>query len=491
MRPEGSRQGLSRDPAKKFTNSGQKTNECSVLWKKPGLAAVAERVGASPWGLPGPPIREQNVCGSMRKFQDENVYDGAMSRLLVYSDSHLHFDGIPVEELARAAGTPLYVYSRREIENRYRSLDLAFSAIPHRILYSVKANSSLGILNILTRLGAGADVVSGGELTRALMAGMSPGRIVFAGVGKTDEELRHALVSEIGLVNVESPGEFARLLKVSGELGKKATVAFRITPGVVGRTHEYTETGTGATKFGMPLEEAVVLARSARNDPRVEIRGLHAHFGSQIMSVEPFVAAVTTVRSAVERFRAEGVPISVVNLGGGLGIQYAEAEPPLPAELADAVIPLLADLGAEVLIEPGRFLVGPAGLLLARVIDVKRTGSRTFGVVDAAMNDLIRPALYGAHHEAMPVHQSDAALEEVDLVGPICESGDFLARGRRLPTLSPGDLVAFRDAGAYGFSMSSNYNSRPRAAEVLIENASWRIIRRRETVEDLMRGETT
>jgi diaminopimelate decarboxylase len=415
-------------------------------------------------------------------------YDAFMTAP-AYLERHLSFDGVPLEELARASGTPLYVYSRSTIEARYRDLDGAFAGVPHRILYSVKASSSLGILKILGELGAGADVVSGGELARALRAGLEPSRIVFAGVGKTDAELEEALTARIGLVNVESPGEFERLLRIAGGLGLPARVALRITPGVVGRTHEYTETGTKATKFGMPVEDALELARSARGRSDVEILGLHAHFGSQITSVEPFVAAVRTLGEAVRQFRKEGFPIPIVNLGGGLGIRYSVEEPPDPKELAEALVPHLKDLDAEILIEPGRFLVGPAGLLLARVIDVKRTGSRTFVIVDAAMNDLIRPALYGAHHEALPVLLREGKEEEVDLVGPICESGDFLARGRSLPPLLPGDLVAFRDAGAYGFSMSSNYNSRPRAAEVLIENGTWRTIRRRETVEDLMRGE--
>jgi diaminopimelate decarboxylase len=408
-----------------------------------------------------------------------------------YVGSTLHFDGVALDQLADACGTPLYVYSRGTIEERYRRLDHAFEPLSHRILYSVKANSSLGILNVLSRLGAGADVVSGGELMRALLAGMPADRIVFAGVGKTDGELRQALETGIGHINVESAGEFSRLARIAEELGKMASVALRITPGVVGRTHAYTETGTDATKFGMPFEEALRLGKEFTGDRRIAIKGIHAHFGSQIMSTEPFISAVGTLRAAVERFRSEGIPVSVVNLGGGLGIQYAEAEPPSPHDLAGAVIPLLKDLDVQVLIEPGRFLVGPAGILLARVIDVKRTGSKTFAVVDAAMNDLIRPALYGAWHEALSVRQREGGAEEVDIVGPICESGDFLARGRTLPRLEAGDLVAFRDAGAYGFSMSSNYNSRPRAAEVLIDNeGSWRIIRRRETVEDLMRGET-
>jgi diaminopimelate decarboxylase len=407
----------------------------------------------------------------------------------LYDGDNLKLDQVPLAAVARECGTPLYVYSRTIIERRYRALDEALAPLPHQVLFSVKANSSLAILHLLAGLGAGADVVSGGELKRALRAGITPERIVFAGVGKTDDELAGAVEAGIGLINIESAGEFDRLRRLLERSGRTADVAFRITPGVVGRTHAYTETGTSATKFGLPVEQALELARGARNDPRLKVVGLHAHFGSQIVSVEPFVQAFGQIRQAVERFREAGVPISRVNCGGGLGIRYNEEVPPEPDELAAAVMPLLRDLGVLVMIEPGRFLVGPAGVLLTRVIDVKRTGARTFVVVDAAMNDLIRPALYGAHHEVLPVVRTGREVEEVDVVGPICESGDFLARARRLPALEPGDLLAFRDAGAYGFTMSSNYNSRPRAAEVLVEGDRWRVIRSRETVEDLMRGE--
>jgi diaminopimelate decarboxylase len=408
----------------------------------------------------------------------------------LYDGHVLKLDGVALDAPARECGTPLYVYSRAIIERRYRALDEALAPLSHQVLFSVKANSNLAILHVLAELGAGADVVSGGELVRALRAGIPPGKIVFAGVGKTDEELLQAVDSGIGLINIESAGEFERLRRLLERTGRTADVAFRITPGVVGGTHAYTETGTAATKFGIPVEEALELAVNAGPASRLRVTGLHAHFGSQIVSVEPFVEAFGQIRQAVERFRGAGIPISRVNCGGGLGIRYNEEAPPEPGELARAVMPLLHDLEVEVLIEPGRFLVGPAGILLSRVIDVKRTGARTFVVVDAAMNDLIRPALYGAHHEVLPVVRTGREIEEVDVVGPICESGDFLARARRLPALEPGDLLAFRDAGAYGFTMSSNYNSRPRAAEVLVEAGTWRVVRKRETVDDLLRGET-
>jgi diaminopimelate decarboxylase len=333
----------------------------------------------------------------------------------LYDGHVLKLDGVALDAPARECGTPLYVYSRAIIERRYRALDEALAPLSHQVLFSVKANSNLAILHVLAELGAGADVVSGGELVRALRAGIPPGKIVFAGVGKTDEELLQAVDSGIGLINIESAGEFERLRRLLERTGRTADVAFRITPGVVGGTHAYTETGTAATKFGIPVEEALELAVNAGPASRLRVTGLHAHFGSQIVSVEPFVEAFGQIRQAVERFRGAGIPISRVNCGGGLGIRYNEEAPPEPGELARAVMPLLHDLEVEVLIEPGRFLVGPAGILLSRVIDVKRTGARTFVVVDAAMNDLIRPALYGAHHEVLPVRDRGGRRRRPDL----------------------------------------------------------------------------
>lgn len=407
----------------------------------------------------------------------------------------LRFDDVALAPLAERFGTPLYVYSAGVLASRYRALDDAFAGRAHRLLYSVKANANGALLRRLGRLGAGADVVSGGELLRALRAGIPADRIVFAGAGKTDDELALAVDRRVLLVQVESAGELARLERIARESGAGAAarppvdVAFRVTPEVVGGTHRYTETGTAATKFGMPASEALALARGLDANGVLRPVGLHAHFGSQITSVDPFVESAGRMAALVREFRAAGVPVRFLNLGGGLGIRYADEEPPHPGELAAALAPALDGLDVELLLEPGRWIVGPAGLLLARVLDVKRTGARTFVVVDAAMNDLIRPALYDAHHEVLPVRPRTGPPGTIDLVGPICETGDFLARERDVPPLLPGDLVALRDAGAYGFSMASNYNSRPRPAEVLVEDGTARLIRRRETLEDLVRGE--
>lgn len=409
---------------------------------------------------------------------------------LIYQSGALTLDGLALDRLATEHGTPLYLYSGQGIESRYRALDAAWAALPHQVLYSVKACSSLGILGLLARLGAGADVVSGGELVRALRAGIPPERIVFAGVGKTDAELARAIEAEIGHINLESAGELRRLARLAAHARRPVRVAFRITPQVVGGTHAYTETGTGVTKFGLPADEALELARALPAGGPVVVAGLHVHFGSQILSIGPFVEAARRAREEVLRFRAAGVPIATLNLGGGIGISYQDEPPLSPAEIAQAIAPIVADLGVTLCFEPGRYLVGAAGVLLTRVIDVKRTSSKSFCVVDAAMNDLIRPALYGAHHTVLPVRERPGEREIMDVVGPICESGDFLARDRALAPLEPGDLVAVRDAGAYGFSMASNYNSRPRPAEVLIEGGRARVIRVRETIDDLLRGET-
>jgi len=402
----------------------------------------------------------------------------------------LSVDGVPLADLASRFGTPLYVYSARTLLERYRELDRAFDAIPNRLHYSVKANASRALLALLAREGAGADVVSEGEMVRALRAGFTPERIVFAGAGKTDAELVAALGAGIGLINIESAGELARLTRLAG--GRQVPVAFRVTPDIVGGTHHYTETGTRATKFGLPEETALELAGrlASRRDAGPKLVGLHVHFGSQITRLEPFVAAAEKLAALVRSFRAIGADIAHVNMGGGLGIRYKDEEPPTPAALANAVIPVYAGLELELLLEPGRWIVGPSGLLLATVLDVKTTGSDTFVVVDAGMNDLIRPSLYQAWHDIQPISPRQGAARLVDVVGPICETGDFLARGRELPPLEPGDVVAVRDAGAYGFSMASTYNSRPRPAEVLVEAGEPRIIRRRETIDDLLVAES-
>lgn len=396
----------------------------------------------------------------------------------------LQLDGVALAGLARRYDTPLYLYARKRIETGMESLTAAWSGVRHRILYSVKANSNLALLEILADLGAGADVVSGGELARALRAGFPADRIVFAGAGKTDEELAAALAARISLIHVESAGEFQRLRRLVHARGVATSLAFRITPQVVGGTHAYTETGTSVTKFGISADEALRLSLEAASDPLLRIEGLHVHFGSQILSPEPFGHAAARARHEFLRFRAAGVPLTSLNLGGGIGIPYRGEPAPTPADIVAAMKPHLLDLPMTLSMEPGRFLVGPAGWLLTRVLDLKRTDQRTFCIVDAAMTDLIRPALYGAYHDIVPVVGPDRPTEAMDVVGPVCESGDFLARDRDLPACEPGELLVVKDVGAYGFAMSSNYNSRPRAAEVLVHDGQARLIRRRETVED-------
>lgn len=407
--------------------------------------------------------------------------------------AHLALDGVPFEALATEFGTPAYVYSASTLLGRYREMDAAFALIPHRILYSVKANSSRALLSMLASEGAGADVVSGGEMVRAIRAGFPPERIVFAGAGKTDEELQAAIDAGIKLINIESVGELARLERLAKN--RVIPIALRVTPEIVGGTHEYTETGTGGTKFGLPVDQALDLIRGLATRGRrstgggVSLVGLHVHFGSQITHLPPFLEAADRLRHLTGLARECGADIRYLNMGGGLGIRYRDENPPTPADLAKAVIPHFKDLEVELLLEPGRWIVAPVGWLLSRVIDVKTTGNDTFVILDAGMNDLIRPALYDAHHEIIPVTPRPGPVQPVEIVGPICESGDFLAHARQMSPLEPGDLVAIRDTGAYGFSMASNYNSRPRAVEVLVEDGTARVIRRRETIEDLLAGE--
>jgi diaminopimelate decarboxylase len=356
----------------------------------------------------------------------------------------------------------------------------------------VKACSNLAVLDVLRRMGAGFDVVSAGEIHRVRRAGGAASKIVFSGVGKREDELELGLRLGIKVFNVESEGELERLARVARRVGRTAPLSLRVNPDVDPKTHPYVATGLRTHKFGVPLEEARRLYRRARRLRGLSVRGIDSHIGSQLTELGPFVDALKEVRALVLDLRAEGHPVDHIDLGGGLGITYDAEEPPHPAEWGRAVREVLADLpDVEVLVEPGRVIAGNAGVLLTRVLYVKSQGERRFVIVDAGMNDLARPSLYGAHHAILPVREpeADAPREVVDVVGPICESGDFLARGRALPPLRPGDLLAVMSAGAYGFSMSSNYNSRPRAAEVLVDGREVLLCRRRERLEDLVRGE--
>ncbi len=406
-----------------------------------------------------------------------------------YVDGVLHGEEVPLDRIAEEVGTPVYVYSRRTLRDHYRRLDQAFADVPHLICYSVKANSNLGVLSVLAREGAGADVVSGGELFRALKAGIPPSKVVFAGVGKTAEEMAYALRAGILMFNVESEEELLLLDRVAEETGKVADIALRVNPEVDPFTHPYIATGIREAKFGIAMEDAPAVYERAASLKHLHVVGVHQHIGSQITEVEPFRESLEKTGELVRRLRERGMDIRYINIGGGFGIPYGEEEVPYPVDYARALAPLLREHGCTAILETGRMIVGNAGVLLTRVLYRKRSGGKRFLVVDAAMNDLIRPSLYGSFHRILPVVEAEREEETVDVVGPVCESGDFLARDRSLPRAEPGELLAVMSAGAYGFVMSSNYNSRRRAAEVMVDGRDFLVVRERESLEDLVRGE--
>jgi diaminopimelate decarboxylase len=408
-----------------------------------------------------------------------------------YRGGELHCEGVSLRQVADAAGTPTYVYSKTAILEQYRAYDRAFGRIPHLICYAMKANANLAVLAALAREGAGVDVVSGGELYRALKAGVPPKRVIFAGVGKTREEMREALKADILMFNVESASELRALDQVAQEMGVRAPVALRVNPDVDPQTHQYIATGLMTSKFGIPVADAIREYEAAARMAGIEVMGVQMHIGSQLVKLAPFADAVARVAAVVKQLRERGIQIRAVDVGGGLGIRYRDETPPTPEEYATSLLAALTELGVTVLCEPGRSVVGNAGVLLTRALYRKQTPAKRFLVVDAAMNDLIRPSLYEAYHEIRPVAAPDGrAAETVDVVGPVCESGDFLARNRALPEVREGELLAVMSAGAYGFVMSSQYNARPRAAEVLVEGDRFRVVRRRETYEDLIAGES-
>ncbi|MDG4560954.1 MAG: diaminopimelate decarboxylase [Candidatus Competibacter sp.] len=406
-----------------------------------------------------------------------------------YRDGRLHAEDVPVADIAATVGTPCYIYSRATIERHWRAFDHAFGEHPHLVCYAVKANSNLAVLNVLARLGSGFDIVSGGELERVLAAGGDPGKIVFSGVGKRRDELERALEMDIRCFNVESEAELALLERVAAERGQRAPVSLRINPDVDADTHPYISTGLKQNKFGIEVERALAVYARAAASPHLEIVGVDCHIGSQLTRVAPFVDALERVLALVGRLEAQGIAIRHLDLGGGLGIRYRDEEPPLPAEHAAALLERLRDRPHEILIEPGRAIVGNAGILVTRVELLKQGDEKSFAVVDAAMNDLLRPALYSAWQAIIPVEpRAVGEPHRYDVVGPICETGDFLGKDREL-NIEPGDLLAVRSAGAYGFAMSSNYNSRPRAAEVMVDGGRFQVVRQRETVAELYAGE--
>jgi diaminopimelate decarboxylase len=429
-------------------------------------------------------------------FSYRNVRRGDASN----RSSVLHCDQIPLADLAERFGTPLYVYSASAISERMRAFERSFRKVPHTVCYSVKANSNLSILRLLAKMGCGFDVVSGGELERVLRVSRSASKkVVFSGVGKTPDEMLAALSAGVLLFNVESESELWSLAECAARAKKKARTALRVNPDVPAKTHPYISTGLHQHKFGIPIEEARRLYARASEMQSLELAGVSVHIGSQITDVKPFAATMERVAELTRALRADGHEIKYVDAGGGLGIAYEDHNLPdfveYVASYADALLRPLRDLKVHLLLEPGRCIVGPAGILLTRLLYKKTNGKKIFLVVDAAMNDLLRPSLYHAYHEIVPIRAPDKSSEQgeretVDVVGPICETGDFFARDRELPIMQEGDLLALLDTGAYGMVLASNYNTRPRPAEVLVDGQSVKVIRRRETVADLIRGET-
>lgn len=406
-----------------------------------------------------------------------------------YRGRELFAEDVAITDLAEEYGTPLYVYSYHTLLRHFRAYADAFRNYPHIICFALKANSNIAILRLFAKNGGGADIVSGGELYRALKAGISPKRIVYAGVGKTEEEIRFALRSKILMFNVESGDELREINRIAGIMGLKAPIALRINPDIDPETHPYIATGLKKNKFGIPIEDAVEHYRIASRLKNVTILGIHKHIGSQITKISPFVDALKNILLLIDRLSSDGLDIQYLDAGGGLGISYKDEEPPVPEDLAKNLIPLLNGRTLTLITEPGRSIAGNAGILVTRVLYQKKGEEKEFVIVDAGMNDLIRPSLYGAYHHILPVLRRKRRSILCDVVGPICESGDFLAKGRELRTVKKGEYLAVMGAGAYGFSMSSNYNSRPRAAEVLVMGKEHFLIRYRETHRDLIRNE--
>jgi len=409
-----------------------------------------------------------------------------------YQQGKLYCDAVDLESVVAIHGTPSYIYSLDAILARYRAYETALSGLDHQVHFAVKANSTLAILHALAQAGAGFDIVSGGELHRVLAAGGDPAKVVFSGVGKTPDEIRFGLEKGIHSFNCESETEINLISEIALSLHRKASLALRVNPDVDAVTHPYISTGLKEHKFGVDIDEAEEIYARAARLPNIELNGVSCHIGSQLLDIDPLLEAADKTLALVASLRARGLPIHNLDLGGGLGVGYRPGDIAMPVEdLMNRLRPKLAGLNLKVMFEPGRSIVAEAGALLTRVLLVKANGTKTFVIVDAAMNDLIRPALYQAHHEIVPVCEPENNRRQIaDIVGPVCESGDFFARARDLPELKTGDLLAIKTAGAYGFVLASNYNSRPRACELLIKNDHAHTIRQRETYDDLLRGES-
>ena len=405
-----------------------------------------------------------------------------------YRDGILHAEAVPLPQIAADHGTPCYVYSRTVLQSRFDEFRRALAGRDALVCYAVKANSNLAILSLFARAGAGFDIVSGGELARVLAAGGDPAKVVFSGVGKTADEMREALAAGILCFNVESAAELERLNQIAGSLNRRAPVSLRVNPDVDPKTHPYIATGLKSAKFGIPFEEALPLYRRARALPHIDVHGIDCHIGSQLIDPAPAAEAAAKLLGLVDALGAEGIVLSHVDLGGGMGIRYRDEAAPTAAEYLAPLLAVLAGRRERLLFEPGRSLVGNAGVLLTRIEYLKHGGAKSFAVVDAAMNDLMRPALYDAWHDILPVTQTAGAGVEYEIVGPVCESGDFLGHARRL-AVAQGDLLAVMSAGAYGMAMSSNYNTRPRAAEVIVDGSQIHLVRERERAGQLFAGE--
>jgi len=406
-------------------------------------------------------------------------------------DHDLVCDGVPLADIAAAVGTPLYVYSAAALRDRYRAVDEAFDGYPHAVHYALKANSTLAIARLLRSLGSAADANSVWEIEVARKAGFDPAQIVFTGVGKSPEELECAVSLPLKAINVESAGELARVEAIAARLGRTARVAMRLNPDIDAQSHPHISTGLKINKFGVPLDEARALLRTLARRPSLALVAVHVHVGSQITSLDPLKRAAALAAEVSEDLRRGGAPLEYVDLGGGLGVSYDESAVPSARDYVSALVNEVRGTGLPIVVEPGRAIAAPAGVLVARVVDVKpRDESSEFAIIDAGMTELLRPALYGAFHRIEPIAARGAAERRYEIVGPVCESSDVVGRDRVLPALAPGDLVAIRDAGAYGAAMASNYNRRPLPAEVLVDDGRWRVIRRRQTIDDQLALET-
>jgi diaminopimelate decarboxylase len=406
-----------------------------------------------------------------------------------YRNDELHCEDVPLRRLAEEFGTPAYVYSHATLEHHFKVFDESFNGFPHLTCFAMKANSNLAILRLFGSMGGGADIVSGGELFRALKAGIPANRVVYSGVGKTTAEIDYALKEGILMFNIESPRELEVIDARAGALGLKAKIALRINPDVDPKTHPYIATGLKKSKFGIDVDFALHEYERASKLHSIEIIGAACHIGSQLTEVAPFVDALKRLRVLIERLKGMGIGVKYLDIGGGLGITYDQETPPHPHEYAQAILNELQQMPCTLIFEPGRVIVGNAGILLTRVLYTKKTAVKNFLVVDAGMNDLIRPSFYGSHHHIQPVERKTGETQMVDVVGPICESGDFLAKDREMPTAGEGDLLAVMSAGAYSSTMGSNYNSRPRPPEILVKGDRCYVVRRRETWDDIIRGE--